>query len=73
MGSTMRLRVRMGSKFSENPVLLVNLPEKTSPGEESKETTLPAPQVTTTGSAASGGSGETQAQPVKTLNSALGQ
>ena len=33
-GSEVRLRVRKGSKYSSNPVLLVNMPENLDDGEK---------------------------------------
>ena len=66
MGSTVKFRVRMGAKFAENPVLLVNLPQQaqsdltTSIEEESKEVLYSQQPVAESDSIASiGGSGDT--------------
>lgn len=38
MGSTIKFRVRMGSEFATNPILLVNLPQNAAqPGTQYEE------------------------------------
>ena len=67
MGSIVKFRVRMGASFAENPVLLVNLPEKnhSEMDEESKEALVELLNLQPTAakpvieSASIGGSGDT--------------
>ena len=60
-GSTLHFRVRIGSKFAVNPVLLVNLPlESDAKAASTEESKVEAQEESKSGSQpANGGSGET--------------